>query len=334
MRRTNDKDIRLDLDPVKDEALQWVERLTSGRATPSDAEALQRWRRQSTAHAAAFTEASKLWKNIGSAGRNLRLRGEASAELASASRSMGRRAFLTGGATALAATAAYGIVRPPLGLWPSWEELTADYRTATGEQRELTLNDSVMVRLNTKTSLSVQSADGSVGQIRLVAGEASFTAMKQSANPLVVLAADGRTIAQGARFDVRHLDGSAGRSVCITCIEGNVRVEQHDDSAVIGSGQQLRYDGYKLGPTTAVDPTIVTAWQHGVLIFRATPLVEVVEEINRYRPGKVVVVNEALGRSPVSGRFRIDHMEEIFDRLEKGFGAKFRTLPAGIVLLS
>jgi transmembrane sensor len=319
---------------VKDEALQWVERLTSGRATPSDAEALRRWRRQSPAHAAAFTDASKLWKNIGPAGRNLRIRGEALAELAREPRSMGRRAFLAGGATALAATAAYGIVRPPLGLWPFWKELTADYRTATGEQRDLTLADEVTVRLNTQTSLSIQPTEGRIRQVRLISGEASFTAGQTSTDPFIVLAERGRTIAQDARFDVRHINDADGHSVCVTCVEGSVRVEQRDDAAVIGPGQQLRYDGYRLGPIAAVDPMIVTAWQRGILIFRATPLVDVVEEINRYRPGRVIVVNDALGLTPVSGRFRIDRMDEIFDRLEKGFGAKFRALPGGIVLLS
>jgi transmembrane sensor len=150
----------------------------------------------------------------------------------------------------------------------------------------------------------------------------------------MVWAADGLTIAQDARFDIRHLGANAGYSVCVTSLAGNVRVERHADHIVVGAGQQLSYDAAKFGSVAAVDPAAATAWQQGVLIFRFTPLAEVIDEINRYRPGRVILLNDDLGRSPVSGRFRIDHMDEIFGRLATAFGAKVRSLPGGIVFLS
>jgi transmembrane sensor len=69
-------------------------------------------------------------------------------------------------------------------------------------------------------------------------------------------------------------------------------------------------------------------------VFRATPVAEVVEEINRYRPGRIILINAALGRKPVTGRFRIDKMDEILSRLELAVSARIQTLPGGIVLLS
>ena len=35
--------------------------------------------------------------------------------------------------------AGVAVVVPPFGLWPSWRELGADYRTAKGEQRRVVL---------------------------------------------------------------------------------------------------------------------------------------------------------------------------------------------------
>ena len=35
--------------------------------------------------------------------------------------------------------AGVAVVAPPFGLWPSWREVGADYRTAKGEQRRVVL---------------------------------------------------------------------------------------------------------------------------------------------------------------------------------------------------
>ncbi|MEW6436322.1 MAG: FecR domain-containing protein [Pseudomonadota bacterium] len=325
------KDMKLDA--LRREALGWVQHLTSGQVTRADADALKIWLQQSSDHEAAFAEASGLWKNIGPAGDNLRRRGQAPAELVSKPRMIDRRALFAGGLAVAGAAGVYAIVRPPFGLWPSWAEFTADYRTGTGEQRNLAL-DQVTIRLNTQTSLSVRPPVGQSDQIRLIAGEASFTTASNSARSLVVLAAEGRVIAQNARFDVRHTGTNDGSSICVTCLAGGVRVEQHGEIAILGPGQQLNYTNARFGSALVVDPATATAWQQGVLIFRFTPLAEVIDEINRYRPGRVILLNDALGRSPVSGRFRIDHMDEIFAQLGEAFGAKVRSLPGGIVLLS
>ncbi len=85
------------LDPLRQEALGWVERLTSGRATRADAAAFKNWLGQSPTHETAFAEASSLWKNIGPAGLNLRIQGVASAGLTAAHRRIDRRAILGGG---------------------------------------------------------------------------------------------------------------------------------------------------------------------------------------------------------------------------------------------
>jgi transmembrane sensor len=324
-----------ELDPLQREAVAWVQQLISGHATPDDAEALNRWRGQSAAHAAAFVEASRAWSDVGPAGLHLRQRGGEKANgLADwRRRTMNRRAVL-GGGLATAAAAAYAVVYPPLGLWPSWSELNADYRTGTGEQRSVTFSGDVSIRMNTQTSIAIQPAEGEGDRIELITGEASFTTPPQARRALVVLAASGRTVANGARFDVRWTGGRAGTSVCVTCFEGDIQVKHRIETAALAPGQQLRYDAQGLGRIIAVDPESASDWQRGIVVFRATPLAEVVEEINRYRPGRIVLINAALGKKQVNGRFRIDQMDEILSRLELAFSAKIQALPGGIVLLS
>jgi transmembrane sensor len=308
------------------EAHRWITLLVSGEATTADAEALKQWRKESVAHEAAFSGAARRWQDFGPAGQGLLTQDESSVW---PQPQLGRRAVL-GGAGALAASVAgYAMVRPPLGLWPSFNELTADYRTATGEQRQVTLARDVSVRMNTQTSLAIPSSP-EAEEVNLIAGEASFAMPAHASNPFVVLARDGRTIASHARFDVRNV----GLSVCVTCFDGEIRVEHGGRASILNRKQQVRYDSDGLQPVVSIDPVEASAWQDGFLIFRFTPLLDVVAEINRYRPGKVILMNPGLALNPVNGRFRIQRIDEVLVWIEQAFGAKSRPLPGGLLLLS
>ncbi len=173
------------------DARRWVNQLVSGEATTADAEALKRWRQQSARHEAAYAEAIRLWKELGPGGRAfIAKRG---APVWPGQRDRINRRMMLGGAGALAAaTAVYAVVNPPLDLWPSFQELRADYRTATGEQRRLTVADTA-VQMNTQTSIAIPSESRDMDRIRLISGEASFAMQPQSERALVVLAGGGQT---------------------------------------------------------------------------------------------------------------------------------------------
>ncbi len=243
---------------------------------------------------------------------------------------MSRRAVL-GGAGALAAAAAiYAIINPPLDLWPSLDELKADYRTATGEQRHLTVAD-IAVQMNTQTSIAIASGAGDdLDRVRLVAGEASFTVPPRSERALIVLAGGGRTVASRARFDVRNI----ASTVCVTCLDGEVQVQLGAQTTTIGAGRQLSYDETGIRQAVTIDPAEATSWQDGFIVFRYTPLSVAVTEINRYRSGKVILLNAAIGQKAISGRFRIERIDEVLAWIERAAGGSARSLPGGIVLLS
>jgi transmembrane sensor len=323
----------VDQDAVKREAHDWVMRLTSGEATAADAEALHRWRQTSRAHRQAFAEANLLWDKLQPAAAQSK-----QAEMAARSRrdarvTLGRRAFLGGALTAAAASIGYGIVRPPLDLWPSFSEMTADYRTGIGQQEQVAFDDRVSIKLNTRTSITVlasQAGDRQADRIELLAGEAAITQMLPGGKPFVVLAAQGRTIAETGRFNIRH-DAS---SVCVTCLDGALRIEHLGQMVTAGSSQQIIYTPDALGAVVDIDPDAVTAWERGLLVFRNDPLSRVIEEVNRYRPGKIILTRAELGRRPVLATFRIDRIDEVVPRLQSVFGVAVRNLPGGVVLVS
>jgi transmembrane sensor len=315
---------------LKRQAMEWLAHLSSGRATEADAEALKRWCGQDRAHAEAFAEANLLWNVLGPAAHNVAARTTAPAQ---ANRvwsqpSLGRRAFL-GGAAVTAAAAGYLVVRPPLDLWPSASEWLAEHRTATGEQRRIAMADGAAVEMNTQTSLNVGTAVDGAGQIELIAGEAAVTTGENARRPFVVIAAQGRTSATNAKFDVR-LDGP---TVCVTCLDGTIEVAHGGRTVPVRQKEQVTYGNRGLGQVIGVDPAVVTSWRTGVLIFHREPLIRVVNEINRYRPGRIVLVNAALEQRQIDASFRLDRLDDVIPQVEQVFGARVTRLPGGIVLL-
>lgn len=335
MSKENHRSMRLS--PIHDEAVDWVQKLKSGLATPEEIEVAARWRNQSPDHAAAFDAAEHVWSAAGAAFRALHGADKSLASTLDAlgrqRRTMNRRKMLGGGAAVIAAASIYGTLNPPLGLWPSLSELTADYRTGTGEQRNVTLADHVAINLNTQTSLAIRPATAAEDCVELIAGEASFATPTRAARSLVVLAANGRTVAASGRFDVRCATIGERSFVSVTCFEGPLRIEHGAVGTDLRPGQRVRYDAGGLGQIVAVDPIIESEWQRGIVEFHDTPLTEAVEEINRYRPGRIVLTSKAQGQKQVNGRFRIDQMEKLLLQLEHAFDLKLRRFPGGIVLL-
>ncbi len=240
---------------------------------------------------------------------------------------MSRRAVV-GGALA-AAAAGIMVVRPPLDLWPSLLELRADFRTGVGEQREVAVVDGVAVQMNTRTSISLGSG-GAPGTVELIAGEASFKVADRRAETFSVIAAGGRTTSTEAQFDVR-VDGA---SVWVTCLANEAHVEHRTQRLVLKSRQRVSYGDSGFGDVVAIDPSIAAAWQQGLIICNMMPLADLIQELNRYRFGRIVLLNAEFGRSPVNGRFRIDRPDEALVQIERAFGIHARTLPGGLVLLS
>jgi transmembrane sensor len=307
------------------QALAWLTRVSLGNATEDDLASLRRWRDETPAHAVALARAGRLWRDLGPPVAALAQSGAGLAP----PRRPARRAFLVGGMAAAAGAAAVVAMHPPLGLWPSIAELDADYRTATGEQRHLALSAGLSIEMNTRTSLALRPAAGGGGAVELIAGEAAVSVAEAGPQPFVVLAAGGRTTARRATVNLRR----EGAAVCVTCIDGEVTVEQGGRVLTVGPARQLSYGAKGLGEVAAADPTVVVAWRDGMLVFHDTALAQVIDEVNRYRPGRIVLVDQVLGRRLVSARFEIARLDRVIWQIQHVFNAPVKTLPGGLVLV-
>lgn len=318
-----------EVEPLMREAIAWLVRLKSGEATVADAEQFKRWRDESPEHADAVKRAVKLWRSFEEAAaanavdpprRPPRLIGRAAENVPT------RRAFIGGAAAAAAVAAGYLVVRPPLELWPSLEELAADYRTGKGEQLKVQLGPDVAINLGTLTSIAVTSDS----KIRLIDGQAAITANMPPDRPLTVLANDAILTAADADFDARCINDV----VSVTCVRGTIEVHKANQTVELKAGQAISYSGTGIASVKDVDIGQATSWRSGVLIFNDRPLAEVVEEINRYRPGRIFITNDAVRSRIVNGTFHRDQLDNFIAQVRQLFGAKVTILPAGVVLLS
>ena len=306
---------------IGQQAAAWWARLRADDFTRADADALRAWCASSPDHARAWRELQQLWQALDPALARAAAAPQRENVLAFPLRP-GRRAFLGG---ALAAGVAALALRPPLGAWPSLQEMGADYRTGTGEQRQVALSPQMTVQMNTQTRIDVRAPES----IELLGGEAEILA-SGARQPVSVLAGAGRMLAQSARFNVRHTDDA----VCVTCLAGAVEVVWQQRRQTLDAGQQLVYDERGVQAATAAPKGEASAWRTGALSFVGKPLADVVDEINRYRPGRVVLRNAELGRRLVRMRFSIGQTDGALAMIRDLYGAQMTSLPGGIVLLS
>lgn len=304
---------------LKREAQAWVVRLASGRASVADGEAFRRWCGQSAEHARIFKEMRSAWQQLAPAARQV----QAAQARRGRSARPARRAFLGG---AVAACGAWLAFKPPLGLWPAVDELTADVRSGTGEQRRVALAGDASVQLNTQTRINL-SRSGQAQQIDLLAGEVELATAGQ---PVSLTAGAGRINATSGCVNVRYTDGQ----VRVTCLEGSARVTSRQDSLELTAAQQVVLGAAGASGPRRVDLDAVTAWRRGVLEFNGVPLAQVVDEINRYRPGRIVLVGDRLAGSLVQARFSLDQLADAALLIRDVYGAQVTSLPGGIVLLS
>ncbi|WP_333837436.1 FecR family protein [Novosphingobium sp.] len=318
-----------DLDPLMKEALQWLVRLTSGSATTADAREFEAWRAQGAAHEEAFREAATFRKTV----RAMNLSHPAALRAANVTPIrprprpvlMNRRAMLAGSGAIAASAAAVMVANPPLGLWPSFAELTADYRTGQGERRDVKLAGGASIDLNARSALSVIN-DGH--GISLVSGEA-FVDLPETARPFLARAGGEHFASQGGTFNIR----TSERETCVTCLSGAITRESGGGSQDLRPGEQLVASPSGETRVVRVDPERISGWRQGLLVFRNTPLAEAVEDINRYRSARIILTSNDIGRRQVNGIFHTDQIENAVAQIQQLLHLGVRELPGGIVLM-
>ena len=102
----------------------------------------------------------------------------------------------------------------------------------------------------------------------------------------------------------------------------------------VGAAQRLRYSGSPMHALERVDTDVATAWRRGELVFRQEPLRNVIAEVNRYRPGRIVIASAALRERRINGTFFLGQLDEVIEQVRAGLGARVTRLPGDVVVLA
>lgn len=313
---------------LRREALAWLTRVVLHEATAADMKALREWRDTSPAHAAALARAGHLWRGVEAASAALVREGAVALPVdRSPKHGPSRRVLLGAGMAVAAASTGVAVVRPPFHLWPSLAELGADYRTTTGEQRHINLVDAISIEMNTQTSIATRAAVG-MQAIDLISGEVAVTVGPDAQQQFVASAGPGKVATQFATFNLRR-DGAAFK---LMCIQGKVTLECESRFIELGPASQVAYDENGLSAVSAAEPEAV-AWRDGMLVFRDTPLSRVIDEVNRYRSGRIILIDRSLATRSVNARFEISRLDTVLSQIRHVFKAPIKSLPGGIVLV-
>jgi transmembrane sensor len=321
-----------------EQACGWLSKMHSGEFSEVEGRQLANWRAADPAHERAWQKAEVLWQGLESLrGRTIpgseplvqecrvesshsdfkagpspsgaeaamRLQSASTNRIQAAASPVRRARFRRVKSTLAVACSALLAFTLAAFFPPLWWQ--ADYLTGKGEQRAIVLADGSRVLLNTESALAVHFNDA-IRRVELVQGEAFFEVAKDASHPFVVTASGSEVRAVGTAFNVRR----AAHQVHVELAEGIVDVQdpQHLRRVRLSAGQTALIGADTIDVKLARRPENFALWRDGYLQFDGMPLQAAIEQINRYRPGRAVLLNKRLAGRRVSGLFRLDALDQ------------------------
>lgn len=290
---------------VSHEASAWFALMQGGSPTDAERDALKHWINADTRNAQAYAELESLW-----AASALVLQQQAVSEPVQVS----RRRFL--GVSAAACTAAVAIGSASFWLKGSSSPF-ADMRTAVGERRVVRLPDGSTVELAGSTALNLDFTAGKRA-LTLLQGEAFFSVIPSNAGMLNIKTDAGLVAASDAEFCLSCDRGTAILAVSRQRVHVTTASQQTD----LEAGLSVRFSAIETGPIQRADLDQVLAWRTGRLVFFDKPLLAVVEELQRWREGKIFIPDSRLAARRVSLILNLERPDQMLDVLSKALSVK------------
>jgi transmembrane sensor len=311
---------------VLEQAAEWQIRL---QEDPHSRAAFEQWLAQNDAHRLAWYKLQKLWSALGELPAEpvvqelqpqvpttrpvplpLPLPG-----LHAAHRS---RRFWPRLAAAAAVVAVAVLIAPQATL-----ALRADYQTGVGQIRTVQLADGSTVVLSPQSALKVLEGDGR--QVELLKGQAYFQVAPDPQHPFIARAGQLSVRVLGTAFDLDLQDDTAE----VALEHGQVQAEniQPPLSERLMPGQRLKF-GWPSGKVerTSLAPTQVAAWRSGSLFIENQSVADVVDHLQRYTSGWIVITDPTLKTRRVTGVYDLSDPPRALKALAQSLGVDSRQM--------
>lgn len=193
-------------------------------------------------------------------------------------------------------------------LDPSYSQLTF---TTANNATTWQLPDGSAITLNRHSQAQV-SMHLLSRRVTLESGQGLFDVAHSALRSFDVQTPYARVEDIGTVFDVRVLSDR----IKVVVVQGQVRV--HADDAPprdLHADQAAEFGRHGDQPTQAIKAQYATAWRRGKMIFDATPLSAVAEELTRYGAPAIAFGDTAAAGIAISGQFDIVRAPTLLDLL-------------------
>ena len=312
-------------------ALAWLS-LLHDRPSTGDQLIFSQWLHADPAHAEAYARAQVIWELSEGPARTLADEEASALQGYLDAMDRPRRPQVRRWAAALAMAACLLLM---ISLGSGWQpqrwidDLSADYVSAPGEIRTVTLADQSRVTLDADSAIAVDFSHGE-RHVQLRRG-AGFFSVTHTGEPFVVEAEKGQARVLGTQFEVRLQPHGAQ----VTVLSGRVGVTALRDAQqqILTAGQQVAYGEGSAQQLHAVDSEAQLAWRQGWLTYYQSTLADVVQDLRRYYPGRIVLLNDELGARKVSGSFPSRDPQAVLNSLQGVLGFEQHQVLGRLIIL-
>lgn len=216
----------------------------------------------------------------------------------------GKRWRRAGWVAAAAVVAALGIGRLYLGLDHD-AVFGAEVKTGAGETTTVQLADGSFVRLGPRSLLRFDPA-GDARQVWL--DGRAFFAVSHAGRPFTVRTTAGDAVVLGTRFDLNVQEDD----LTLLVVDGRVAVSAVGERVEVGGGEMtVSSADAGLEVRTVDDVFEHLEWMGQALLFQATPLRDVVRQIERVYAAEIVIEDASLGDRTFTASFANESFEVV-----------------------
>lgn len=295
---------------VADAAADWLTLIMSDEVAEETWEQLREWRNANPDHERAWAHIEAVTGRLSAKG------GKAAYRALSPYADLGsieRRKLLS----ILFYAGAFGLTASLATRTEGWQRVIADFRTSTGEQREIALSDGTQILLNTSSAIDVKF-DAQLRRVRLLSGEIRVITghgdpvSSDSLPPFVVETSDGRIRALGTCFCVSQCEGETVVAVEQSAVEITPS-ERPEIRYRLNEGQRTTFTRNRVGEGSDLMESEL-AWTHGHLIADEQSLGNFLGDLNRYRTG-IIRCDPSVAGLRISGVFPLNDTDAILNTL-------------------
>lgn len=188
--------------------------------------------------------------------------------------------------------------------------------TQPGQKTSIILPDGSTVWLNSSSSLKYP-ANFNIGNREVaMTGEAFFEVKKDQAKTFRVESSDLYVEVHGTSFNVRNYQDENAQEV--TVAEGVVGlVNNSREISHLTKGEQAIFNKVSEKVfVTKENPALVTAWKNNELIFRDTPVEEVIKSLESWYGVNIAIDSKMVGEHNYTFKVKTESFREVLDMMK------------------